>query len=132
MDHYAQYMIWQKRARFVLCQSTDAFFIKYIGTQTAAELAINKAVEEIAKKRGISMAQVALAWSLSNSFVSAPIVGTTSLANLQDVIGAVCVTRGCGIFYPRIYELTVARRTEGAHVNLTPEEIKSIEEPYQP
>jgi len=44
-------------------------------------------IEEIAKKRGISMAQVALAWSLSKDFISAPIVGTTSLQNLEDLIG---------------------------------------------
>lgn len=45
-----------------------------------------RSVEEIAKKRGISMAQVAMAWVLSKSGVSAPIVGSTSLANLEDII----------------------------------------------
>ncbi|KAJ7859128.1 Aldo/keto reductase [Mycena olivaceomarginata] len=80
-------------------------------------------VEEIAKKREISMAQVSIAWSLSKeggvissesaslSFViegiSAPIVGTTSIANLADAIAAV-------------------------HVKLTEDEIKYLEEPYQP
>ena len=34
------------------------------------------------------MAQVALAWSLANDYVSAPIVGTTSLDNLKELIGA--------------------------------------------
>jgi predicted oxidoreductase len=43
-------------------------------------------IEEIAKRRGISMAQVALAWSLSKDFVTAPIVGTTSLKNFEDLI----------------------------------------------
>lgn len=32
------------------------------------------------------MAQVAIAWVLSKSGVSAPIVGSTSLANLEDII----------------------------------------------
>jgi aryl-alcohol dehydrogenase-like predicted oxidoreductase len=60
-------------------------------------------VEEIAKKREISMAQVSIAWSLSKEGgvissesasvlfiiegISAPIVGTTSIANLADAIG---------------------------------------------
>lgn len=33
------------------------------------------------------MAQVAIAWLLSKPEVSAPIVGTTSLKNLEDIIG---------------------------------------------
>ncbi|KAJ7788799.1 hypothetical protein B0H14DRAFT_3503729 [Mycena olivaceomarginata] len=53
------------------------------------------------------MAQVAVAWVLSKDVVSAPIVGTTSLANLADIVGAI-------------------------HVQLTEEEIKYLEEPYQP
>jgi aryl-alcohol dehydrogenase-like predicted oxidoreductase len=43
-------------------------------------------VEEIAKKKGITMAQVAMAWSLGRDGVSAPIVGTTSLKNLEEAI----------------------------------------------
>ncbi|KAJ7159646.1 NADP-dependent oxidoreductase domain-containing protein [Mycena filopes] len=62
---------------------------------------------EIAKKHGISMAQTAIAWVLSKDGVSAPIIGTTSLANLADIIGAI-------------------------DVKLTEEEIKYLEEPYQP
>ncbi|KAF7333411.1 Aldo-ket-red domain-containing protein [Mycena venus] len=64
-------------------------------------------VEQIAKKRGISMAQVSIAWVLNNKAVSAPVVGTTSLANLADIVGAV-------------------------HIKLTEEEVKLLEEPYQP
>ena len=33
------------------------------------------------------MAQVALAWILSKDGVSAPIVGTTNLDNLKDILG---------------------------------------------
>jgi aryl-alcohol dehydrogenase-like predicted oxidoreductase len=33
------------------------------------------------------MAQVALAWAMSKDGVSAPIVGTTSLDNLKDLLG---------------------------------------------
>ncbi|KAJ7119755.1 Aldo/keto reductase [Mycena epipterygia] len=64
-------------------------------------------VEEIAKKRGITMAQVSVAWALSKEGVSAPIVGTTSLTNLADIIA-------------------------GVHVKLTEDEVKYLEEPYQP
>ncbi|OCH87255.1 aryl-alcohol dehydrogenase [Obba rivulosa] len=64
-------------------------------------------VEELAKKRGISMAQVSIAWILSKSGVTAPIVGTTSLDNLKDILG-------------------------GVDVKLTEEEIKYLDEPYRP
>jgi len=64
-------------------------------------------VEEVAKKRGISMAQVGIAWVLAKDGVSAPIVGTTSLKNLEDILA-------------------------GVHVKLTEEEIKYLDEPYKP
>ncbi|KAJ7197062.1 Aldo/keto reductase [Mycena rebaudengoi] len=64
-------------------------------------------VEQVAVKRGISMAQVSVAWVLSKKTVSAPIVGTSSLENLKDIVGAI-------------------------DVKLTEEEIKLLEEPYQP
>jgi len=48
---------------------------------------LNERVEELAKKRGISMAQLALAWSLANEFITAPIVGTTNLDSLKELIG---------------------------------------------
>lgn len=44
-------------------------------------------VEEIAKKKGASMAQIALAWIMQKDGVTAPIVGTTSLENLNDLLG---------------------------------------------
>ncbi|CAE6510970.1 unnamed protein product [Rhizoctonia solani] len=62
-------------------------------------------VERIAKARGISMAQVAIAWSLSKDVISAPIIGTTKLSNLNDLLGVI-------------------------DVKLTEEEIKQLEEPY--
>lgn len=53
------------------------------------------------------MAQIACAWSMAKEGVTAPIVGTTSLKNLEDLLGAV-------------------------HVELSEEEIKYLEEPYKP
>lgn len=43
-------------------------------------------VEEISKKRGISMARVSLAWSLTR--VTAPVVGCTSVEKLEDLLSA--------------------------------------------
>jgi aryl-alcohol dehydrogenase-like predicted oxidoreductase len=33
------------------------------------------------------MAQIALAWSFANEFVTAPIIGTTKLESLKELIG---------------------------------------------
>ncbi|KAI0657093.1 aryl-alcohol dehydrogenase [Cubamyces menziesii] len=84
--------------------NTDWFIGRYKNDATAQ---IVSRVEEIAKKKGISMAQVAIAWILSKPGVSAPIVGTTSLSNLEDILA-------------------------GVSVELTEDEIKYLEEPYQP
>ena len=46
-----------------------------------------KRVEELAKKKGYSMAQIACAWVLAKDPVAAPIVGTTNLKNLQELVG---------------------------------------------
>ncbi|CEL60325.1 hypothetical protein RSOLAG1IB_12338 [Rhizoctonia solani AG-1 IB] len=62
-------------------------------------------LEKIAKNRGISMAQTAIAWELSKNDIVAPIIGATSLERLKDTIGAL-------------------------DVKLTAEEIQQLEEPY--
>ena len=64
-------------------------------------------VGEVAQARGVSRAQVALAWMLSKRSVSAPIVGATKAAHLDDAIAAV-------------------------DLRLDEEEIKRLEEPYTP
>ncbi|KAL4245418.1 NADP-dependent oxidoreductase domain superfamily protein [Abortiporus biennis] len=75
--------------------------------KSPSSIVIINRVEEIAKKRGISMAQVSLAWSMSKDVITAPVVGTTNLNNLKDII-------------------------ESVHVKLTEEKIKYLEEPYHP
>ena len=50
------------------------------------------AVRLVAEKRELSMAQVALAWLLSRPGVTAPIVGATKLAHLQEALAALEVT----------------------------------------
>lgn len=81
---------------------------------------INERVEEIANKRGLTMAQVALAWSLGNEDITAPIVGTTKLDNLKELIGA--LTDGG----------QTSLMTAALDVELTREERKYIEEAYEP
>jgi aryl-alcohol dehydrogenase-like predicted oxidoreductase len=49
------------------------------------------AVSEISKERGVSQAQLALAWLLSKPAVTAPIVGTTKMKHLEDAIAAVSI-----------------------------------------
>ncbi|KAL1411074.1 hypothetical protein Q8F55_002023 [Vanrija albida] len=72
-------------------QATDWGFKSRLGGDgpDAAQVEINGRIERIAASRGVSMAQVALAWSLANEFVTAPIVGTTSLDKLKDLIAGV-------------------------------------------
>ena len=65
------------------------------------------AVEEIASERGVSMAEVALAWLLSRPAVTAPIVGATKLEHLTTALRAVSM-------------------------KLTPDEIAALEGPYTP
>ena len=64
-------------------------------------------VGEIAAERGIPRAQVALAWVLSKPFVTAPIVGATKPAHIDDAIGAL-------------------------DVELSADEIDRLEQPYVP
>ncbi|CAE6443762.1 unnamed protein product, partial [Rhizoctonia solani] len=50
---------------------------------------IVRRVEILAKKKDLTMAQVALAWIISKDQVSAPVVGTTNLNNLEELVTAV-------------------------------------------
>jgi aryl-alcohol dehydrogenase-like predicted oxidoreductase len=68
---------------------------------------IADAVEHVAKGRGVSMAQIALAWVLRNPVVSAPIVGPTKQHHLADAVAALDVA-------------------------LTDDEVSELEEHYTP
>ncbi|KAG8752546.1 hypothetical protein FRC12_011900 [Ceratobasidium sp. 428] len=89
-----------------LRSSTDQA-AKAIVNRGDASQEIIKRVEAVAKAHGVSMAQVAIAWVLSKDVISASIVGTTKLQNLEDIVG-------------------------GINVKLTEEDIKQLEEPYVP
>src|SRR6185295_10073098 len=49
------------------------------------------AVQELAEARGVSMAQIALAWDLRNPLVSAPIVGATKPNHLPEAVAALAL-----------------------------------------
>jgi len=83
-------------------------FSKSIYTKTEdADKKVVDRVGEVASKRGIPYATVALAWMFSKPYVTAPIVGATKPNHLTDAAAALSV-------------------------KLTPEEITSLEEPYIP
>jgi 1-deoxyxylulose-5-phosphate synthase len=69
--------------------------------------AIVEGVAEVATERGVPRAQVALAWVLGKPVVTAPIVGVTKEAHLDDAVAAV-------------------------DLELTDEEVARLEEPYLP
>ncbi|HEY2356013.1 MAG TPA: aldo/keto reductase, partial [Phenylobacterium sp.] len=49
------------------------------------------AVTEVAKARGLSNMQVALAWVLKNPAITAPIVGASKLGHIEDAVSALDV-----------------------------------------
>jgi len=49
---------------------------------------INERVAKLADEKGVSMAQISLAWLLHQDAVDAPIIGTTSVEHLEDAVEA--------------------------------------------
>ncbi|MDX6611282.1 MAG: 1-deoxyxylulose-5-phosphate synthase [Blastocatellia bacterium] len=74
---------------------------------TAADRKIAERVAEVAAQRGVPRAQVALAWMVQKPFITAPIVGASKPHHLDDAVAALSL-------------------------NLTAEEIATLEEPYTP
>ena len=72
-----------------------------------ADKAIVDRLGEVAEKRGLARAVVALAWMQRKPEITSPIVGATKPNHLEDAVAAL-------------------------EVKLTPEEIASLEEPYLP
>jgi aryl-alcohol dehydrogenase (NADP+) len=81
---------------------TDEFGKTLYGT---ANREIVDRVASIAAERGVSRAQIALAWVAKHPAVSAPIVGATKPEHLDDALASIDIT-------------------------LSPEEIGDLEEPY--
>jgi 1-deoxyxylulose-5-phosphate synthase len=72
-----------------------------------ADFKVVDAVGEIAKARGLSNMQVALAWVLKNPAITAPIVGASKLGHLEEAVSAL-------------------------DVELSDDEVKALEANYQP
>ena len=66
----------------------------------------------IADERGVPRAQVALAWLLHQPAVTAPIVGVTREAHLDDAVAAVDLRLGADELR-RLQEPYVPHRSEG-------------------
>lgn len=86
---------------------TDKAQQRKYGAMADADTPIINRVAEIAEKRGLAKIQVALAWILHKEEVAAPVVGATKTQHLEDAVMAV-------------------------GVELSPEEIAYLEEPYVP
>jgi 1-deoxyxylulose-5-phosphate synthase len=84
---------------------TDEAHQRLFGRSEEADRKVIDRVAEVAAARGIPRAQVALAWLLSKSVITAPIVGATKLQHLDDALASV-------------------------NVKLSADEITSLEEPY--
>jgi aryl-alcohol dehydrogenase-like predicted oxidoreductase len=63
--------------------------------------------QEIAKKHGVTSAQIALAWMLGKPYITAPIIGASKMEHLEQSIAAL-------------------------DIQLSEDEASSLEEPYQP
>ncbi len=72
--------------------STDEFGKTLYRQDEDANRAIVGAVESIASERGVSMAQIALAWVAGKPAVSAPIVGATKEHHIDDAVAAAAIT----------------------------------------
>jgi len=67
---------------------TDEFGRTLYAKTADADRKVVEAVAAVAARRGVPRAQVALAWVLQKSEVSAPIVGATKMQHLDDAIAA--------------------------------------------
>src|SRR6195952_2581754 len=106
---------WSPLARGKLTRDWDATtsrsetdeFGKTLYNTADSDREIVDVVAQIAAERELSRAQVALAWMLSKSVVSAPIIGSTKMTHLEDAVAAV-------------------------DVSLSDDEIARLEKPYTP
>jgi len=95
------------KSESTLRDQTDKFSKVVYGSTEDADRKVIDRTAEVAAKRGIPQAQVALAWLLSKPTVTAPIVGATKPNHLEDAIASLSV-------------------------KLSDEELRLLEEPYVP
>lgn len=84
---------------------TDGFFKELYGRDD--DFLVAQRAEEVAKERGVTSSQIALAWVLGKPGVAAPIIGSSKEAHLDQAIAAL-------------------------EIKLSDEEVKRLEELYQP
>jgi aryl-alcohol dehydrogenase (NADP+) len=84
---------------------TDAYARELYYDET--DFTVVERLTEVACKRGVPNAQVALAWLLHQPGITAPIIGASKMSHLDDAIAAL-------------------------EIKLTAEELKALEEPYRP
>jgi aryl-alcohol dehydrogenase-like predicted oxidoreductase len=122
-NHYNLLYREEEREMMGLCQSegigvipwsplargyeTDQFGKTMYSRTEDADRKVVERLGQVSERRGVSRAQVALAWLLSKPGVTAPIVGATRPHHLADAVAALSL-------------------------RLTPEEIAAVEEPYTP
>jgi aryl-alcohol dehydrogenase (NADP+) len=94
----------ERRGETVRAQ-TDEFAHEMYYSETDFTIADRAA--GIAERRGVKPTQIALAWLLGRPGLTAPIIGASKLAHLDEAVAAL-------------------------EVRLEPEDIVSLEEPYQP
>jgi 1-deoxyxylulose-5-phosphate synthase len=86
---------------------SDPYGASLYGATEASDRAVVERVAELAAARGVPMAQVALAWMLGKSSITAPIVGATKSGHLEDAVASL-------------------------GIELSADEVKRLEEPYVP
>jgi aryl-alcohol dehydrogenase-like predicted oxidoreductase len=97
---------WDERAATERAGTDQFGKTLYARTEESDRVIVDR-VQQIAEARGVSMAQVALAWMLTKPYVTSPIVGATKPQHLEDAAAALSL-------------------------KLTAEEVASLEEPYVP
>jgi aryl-alcohol dehydrogenase-like predicted oxidoreductase len=108
-------IVWSPLARGRLARESEARtnrsgsdpFASMLYTQESSDPLIIDAVASIAKSRGVSRAQIALAWLRRNPVVAAPIVGASKASHLDDAVASL-------------------------DIELTNEEAGRLEAPYTP
>jgi aryl-alcohol dehydrogenase-like predicted oxidoreductase len=115
-DEGIQTMVYSPLSRGMLARpwgekttrsEAEAGALKYFEATAAADEKIVESIGKVAKERGVSRAEISLAWLYRNPVVAAPIVGSLKTSHIDDAIKALSI-------------------------QLTDEEVHRLEAPYTP
>jgi aryl-alcohol dehydrogenase-like predicted oxidoreductase len=92
-------IVWSPLARGRLARESNEAtarsgsdpFADMLYTQAASDRAIVDAVAGVARARGVSRAQIALAWLRRNPVVAAPLVGATKPSHIGDAVASLAI-----------------------------------------